>query len=378
MLTTPNHVHFSRRGFLGAAGVAALLRLASSTHGAEPASEVPSAGESVRAAIGQSPLAMKFTGTTATECRQWQEAFRSKLKELLVPHEPPKQWRTTVRGTTKLDGFRREDLLLEADGYPALPVYMLLPDGPGDERRPGIVALHGHGDFGHHAVAGRDDLPGVQQAIAGSNYDYGRQLARRGYVVACPCFLPFGERLGNREVFGRQDPCGDVFLRFLALGRVLMAENLRDALWALNLLISRPEVDATKLGCVGLSLGGRMTMLTAAMEPRIKVAVVSGALNVMQERLSQPYSCGAQIIPGLLQFGDVPEIASLIAPRPAVWEVGSHDGLVKQPWADEALTRMRRAYQALDAADRLIVDRFEGGHQWHGEVAYKVLAKALA
>ena len=368
----------SRRSFLGSASATLLARLAANATGAEPPLGTPAANEAVRAAIQNAPLAMKFTGTSAVDCREWQAAFRAKLKELLGPHEPPTKWRTTVRGTAKLDGFRREDLLLEAEGHPPLPVYLLLPDGPGDGRRAGIVALHGHGDFGHHPVAGRDDLPGVQQAIAGSNYDYGRQLARRGYVVACPCFLPFGERLGNREAFGKQDPCGDVFLRLLALGRMLMGENLRDALWALNLLMSRPEVDATKLGCVGLSLGGRMTMLTAAIEPRIRVAIVSGALNVMQERLSQPYGCGAQIIPGLLQYGDVPEIASLIAPRPAVWEVGSRDGLVKQPWADEAVTRMRRAYQALDAADRLIVDRFEGGHKWHGEVAFEVLKKALA
>ena len=118
-------------------------------------------------------------------------------------------------------------------------------------------------------------------------------------------------------------------------------------------------------------------MLTAALEPRIKVAVISGALNVMQERLAQPYSCGAQIIPGLLQFGDVPEIGALIAPRHAVWEVGSRDGLVKPPWADEAITRMQRAYLALGEDERLIVDRFDGGHQWHGAIAYDVLAKIL-
>ena len=121
-----------------------------------------------------------------------------------------------------------------------------------------------------------------------------------------------------------------------------------------------------------------MTMLTAAVEPRIRVAVISGALNVMQERLAQPYSCGAQIIPGLLQFGDVPEIGALLAPRPAVWEVGSRDGLIKPRWADEAITRMRRAYRALQADEQLIVDRFEGGHQWHGAVAYDWLAKILA
>jgi dienelactone hydrolase len=255
---------------------------------------------------------------------------------------------------------------------------LLVPDSAGAKRRPCVLALHGHGEFGHHAVAGRDDLPGVAKAIAAANYDYGRQLVRRGYVVACPCFTPLGDRLGNRDSYKQRDPCEDVFLRLMALGRVLMGENLRDALWALNHLLRQEQVDPERVACVGLSLGGRMTMLTAAMEPRIRVAVISGALNVMQERLAQPYSCGAQIIPGLLRFGDVPEIGALIAPRTAVWEMGSRDNLVKPQWATEAIARMRRAYRALEADDQLIVDRFEGGHQWHGEVALEAMERTFA
>ena len=73
-----------------------------------------------------------------------------------------------------------------------------------------------------------------------------------------------------RPRFGKVDPCSDVFVRLLALGRVLIGENLRDALWALQLLLSQGDVDPNRLACVGLSYGGRMTMLTAAMEPRIK------------------------------------------------------------------------------------------------------------
>jgi hypothetical protein len=84
------------------------------------------------------------------------------------------------------------------------------------------------------------------------------------------------------------------------------------------------------------------------------------------------------VIPGLLQYGDVPEIGSLIAPRPCVWEVGSRDGLIAPKWADRALERMRRVYRALGAEDRLQVDRFDGGHEWSGRVAYPLLAKALA
>ena len=162
------------------------------------------------------------------------------------------------------------------------------------------------------------------------------------------------------------------------LGKVLIAQNLRDCLWALELLARHDEVDAERLGCVGLSYGGRMTMLTAAVEPRVKAAVVSGALNVMQERASKPYSCGAQIIPGLLNEGDTPEIAGLIAPRHCLWEVGARDALIQPKWAEEALTRIRRVYAALGADDRLRVDRFEGGHVWHGAAAYPLLEKVLA
>jgi hypothetical protein len=104
---------------------------------------------------------------------------------------------------------------------------------------------------------------------------------------------------------------------------------------------------------------------------------VSGALNLLQQRVRKPYSCGAQIIPGLLNWGDTPEIASLIAPRHCLWEVGSRDDLIPPKEADEALRRLRRAYQALGAEDRLQVDRFEGGHVLHGKAAYSLLEKVL-
>jgi hypothetical protein len=118
-------------------------------------------------------------------------------------------------------------------------------------------------------------------------------------------------------------------------------------------------------------------MLTTALEPRVRCAVVSGALNVMQERVGKLYSCGAQVIPRLLEFGDVPEIGSLIAPRPCVWEVGSRDKLIDAHRTDEALARMRRAYKAIGAEDQLQVDRFDGGHEWSGRLGYRLFEKIL-
>jgi len=344
---------------------------------AEPEDQrAPHVHDRIRKEAAEAALSMRFNGSSDAECREWQKLFHSKLEELLGPYRPPQRWKTTVEDTVEFDDHKRESLILEAEGHPALPLYLLSPKGR-TERRPGIVALHGHGPLGHDLVAGVDPTPELRRHMEEGKFDYGRRLVRRGYVVAVPCFTPFGRRLDDPKAYGGTDACGVSFVRMQLLGKVLMAENLRDALWAFELLARRSDTDAERIGCVGLSYGGRITMLAAAMEPRIKIAVISGALNVMQERISIRYSCGAQVIPGLLKYGDVPEIASLIAPRPALWEVGTRDSLMVKDWIAPSWKRIRKAYVALGAGDSLEMDSFDGAHRWNGDNAYPFLAALL-
>jgi dienelactone hydrolase len=368
--------HPSRRQFVAEAGAALIGGLAAQPLPAAGPPHAPAVDDWIGKLADEAPLALEFGGRTADECRKWQSDFAARLRALLGPHAPPAEWKVERERAVDLKDHRREELVLTAEGCPPLPVHILLPaDKAG--KRPGVLAIHGHGDLGYDAVVGKDEREGAAAELRTLNYDYGRQLARRGYVVAAPCLTPFGRRLGDPAAYGKQDPCAVTFVRLMLLGKVLMAENLRDCLWALAHLGRREEVDPERLACVGLSYGGRMTMLTAALEPRVKVAVVSGALNLMQERVAGRYSCGAQVIPGLLQYGDVPEIGSLIAPRRCVWEVGSRDSLLPPEWVDKGLARMRRAYRALDAEDHLVVDHFDGGHEWSGRLAYPLLEKEL-
>ena len=118
-------------------------------------------------------------------------------------------------------------------------------------------------------------------------------------------------------------------------------------------------------------------MLVSAMDERIRVAAPSGAFNLLQERMAIRHSCGSQIIPGLLNYGDYSEIGGLIAPRPCVWEIGSDDSLVTPSWAVLFRERLERVYKALGKEDRLFFDNFQGGHQWHGEIAFPLFDKVL-
>jgi len=322
-------------------------------------------------------LSMLFRGTTATAARQWQQSFRKRLSELLGSVQPPKKWAVKLQSVTRFVDHTRYELSLRSAGVSSVPVYLLIPKEVSSDRpAPGVLCVHGHGKYGNDPVVGRTDLPGVEADIAHANYDYGLQFVRRGYVVVAPCLIPFGRRV-DRSKYGRSDPCSVTFVRMQAYGLLPIASNLRDLRWCLDLLQSRPEVQRDRLGCAGLSYGGRMTMLAAAMDRRIKVAAPSGAFNLLQERTTKRYDCGSQIIPGLLNYGDYSEIGSLIAPRPCVWEIGSHDSLIDPRWAAVFRSRLERIYTALGARVNLHFDTFVGGHRWNGKVAFPLFKKVL-
>jgi dienelactone hydrolase len=372
----PRTLIISRRRFLATS--AALLGGISLGRAEEPLAKLPTFDEEMKRALREAPLGMQFKGTSPAELASWQGEFAAKLRSLIGPHRPPARWSAEPLSTTKLADHTREEWLLKADGVPSLPLYVLRPLGGETDRFPVVLTLHGHGEFGHDVIVGIEATPKHTEAIRGANYDYGRQLVREGYLVVAPCFTPFGRRAGTPNRAGGTDPCAVAFVRLSFLGQTLLGANLRDAMWSLDYACQRADARADRVACVGLSYGGRMTMVVSALDPRIKAAVVSGALNVFQERaLGAGYSCGAQVIPGLLAIGDTPEIGSLIAPRPCIWEMGSRDSLIVPGWAEKAIERLQRAYKAAEKPDHLQFHRFEGGHQWSGVTARTMLAAQL-
>jgi len=366
----------SRRSFLQSLVV---VGTGSMAFGATPLTKLPTVDEETLRAAQAAPLRLVFRGETPADLAAWQKEFSAELRKRLGRHQPPELWSAATLSRTELPDHVREEWLLSADGVPSLPLYILKPLATRHGRGPFpiVLTLQGHGAFGHDSIVGIDDSPERAKDIRQQNNGYGRQLVREGYLVVAPCMTPFGRRLDESYKSSRSDPCAITFVRLMLLGQTLMGANLRDVKWALNYALTRDDARRDRVGCVGLSTGGRMTMLMTALDDRVQVAVISGALNVMQERIESSYSCGAQVIPGLLEIGDTPEIGSLIAPRPCIWEVGSKDGLIKPDWAEVAKARLRKAYLAAGKPDQLEFHHFEGHHRWDGATAVPLLARIL-
>jgi hypothetical protein len=89
-------------------------------------------------------------------------------------------------------------------------------------------------------------------------------------------------------------------LNWLATGSTSIGKNGKDK--CETVLLLPPQNIPTRLPeRLCQCPGGRMTMLAAALDSRIRLAAPSGVLNLLQERIGNQYSYGAQVIPGLLK-----------------------------------------------------------------------------
>ena len=315
-----------------------------------------------------------FQGETADELRAWQSRFREKLIESLwtVPERGPLDLQ--LEDETDCGAYLRRRVTYQSEVGVRVPAWLLVPTGVSADRpAPGVLFLHGHSDFGKDNVARIDTSAERRAELDRFKMDFGPTLAEAGFVVLAPDLRGFGERCLDYPN-PRTEYCPRNFMVAALMGTTVVAQHACDLTAALDALESLPTVDG-RLACAGLSLGGRMTMLISALDARVQVAVPSGCLNLLQERFQALRQCGAQVFPGLIRYGDTPEIFSLIAPRPMVIEWGQRDPLIPHDWAERGLARIQRAYAAAGAPESLMVDRFDGEHRFHGTLALDVLTR---
>ncbi len=298
----------------------------------------------------------------------WRGRVAGRLETLLgrVPQRVPLD--TEVLDEVQCDGYRRLSIVFDTEATMSVPAYLLIPD---DRREPGpaVLAVHGHGP-------GKSIVVGLEQTEA-PNGDYAQQLAQRGFVVLAPDLRCFGQRAdwNPPDHYG----CDTNLVHAVMAGWNPLTQNLWDMARALDVLEAHDLVDPARMGVVGLSYGGTITLFLAAWDQRVAAAVVSCYFSSWAEAHKMPWNmCGSQVLPAMLGVLEHADLAGLIAPRPLLIENGRDDDLFPAAVAAQELSKVRRVVKTLGASDdHLVHDVFDGGHQWHGEEAYPFLQRWL-
>jgi dienelactone hydrolase len=297
----------------------------------------------------------------------WRVRCRDRLDALLGPLPERVPLALETLDSTPADGYRRERVVYDTETTMSVPAYLLIPDGR-DRPGPAVLACHGHGP-------GKDHVCGLV-ATETPNGDYAHQLARRGYVVLAPDLRCFGERADWNPP--DHYACDTNLVHAVMAGERPLTNNLWDLARSLDVLEGHPLVAPERIGAVGLSLGGTMTLFLAAWDERVAAAVVSGFFSSWAESHKVPWNmCGSQVLPGMLGALEHVDLAALIVPRPLLVETGRLDLLFPVAAAEQAMGQLRRLSPDDDAAERLVHDVFDGEHQWHGTLAYPFLERWL-
>jgi len=292
---------------------------------------------------------IRFKAQSPDEARQWQKKARMKLFELMMGGKKPEATPLNVKVISREEvpdgGYVLEELTMNSLPDREIHVWLAIPEQIPEGGLPGMLSLHGHGGTGEEMVRGE------------SLYWYGKAFAEQGYFVAT---LDIGQHDLQHEDWS------------------LMGERTWDALVCLEYLCNRPEVDASRIGTAGLSLGGETVMYVAALDERIKVAVSSGWLNTIAN-MKQGH-CPCWNFPGLEEHFDFSDIFSLVAPRHLIMQIGRQEkapGGFPLDVAQGAFKEIQAAYRVFDAEERCFLDAHDGGHIFVEEAPFEWFTRML-
>lgn len=251
-------------------------------------------------------------------------AIRATLRTLLGDFPArPKVPDVTVLSRTEHDGYVLEKFTF-GDGLGlTVPGYLFLPAGA-KGKVPAILYCHWHA--GQWDVGKEEMLQTNATPVAP-----GPTLARLGYAVLGIDACGFGERNGRGpsgtvEKGGAGELTSSKFS--LWAGRTLWGTIVRDDLMALDYLCSRPEVDASRIGVTGISMGSTRSWWVMALDDRPRTAVCVGCMTRYQDLIlagSLKEHGIYYFVPGMLKHFDTEAVIACAAPRPMLFMTGDRD-----------------------------------------------------
>jgi dienelactone hydrolase len=324
------------------------------------------------------PLRMTFQAKTRRQAEQWQARLRAKLTEL-VGGFPEK--RTPLDAQTlevrEFTGYRREKFVFQSRPGSWVLGYLLTPKSGSSPYAP-VVCVPGHGR-GVDDIVGIDDKGRDRTDKDGYQHDFAIQAAEHGLAAVAIEPMCFGcRRDAKTKTHGLgQSSCQPTAGAALLLGQTMIGWRVYDVMRTIDWIETRKELDPKRVGCMGISGGGTCTQFSAALEPRIRAAMVSGYLNSYHASIMSISHCIDNYVPGILNWCESYDVAGLIAPRPLFVESGEKDNIFPIEASRASFERVKKVYEAFDAAPMTEQETFDGPHSFWGKRGLPFLAKHL-
>jgi dienelactone hydrolase len=325
------------------------------------------------------PLQMTFRAENRRQAEAWQKKLRGKLAELLGGFPPkPSPLEAQTLEVRDYPGYRREKFVIQSRPGLYILGYLLTPK-TGTPPYATVVCVPGHGR-GVDDIVGIDDNGQDRTDQAGYQHDFAIQVTENGMAAVAIEPMAFGCR---RDPVTKKKGLGTAACQpsagaALLLGQTMIGWRVYDVMRTIDWIATRKELDSGRVGCMGISGGGTCTLFSAALEPRIRAAMVSGYLNTFRDCIMSISHCMDNYVPGILNWAEMYDVAGLIAPRPLFVESGERDDIFPIAASRASFARVKKVYDVFDAGALTGQETFDGPHSFWGKRGLPFLAKHLA
>jgi dienelactone hydrolase len=336
---------------------------------------------------------LSFLAKDWRDVEQWRTSAKAKLHELLAFDPDPAPLNSEVLSTIKRVGYTQYLVRYSVNALQKTEAFLLIPDNL-KKRAPAVIALHDHGGFyffGKEKHTRTDNQPAILKEFIQGLYEgrtYADELAKRGFVVLCPDAFYFGsQKIDPAAITPQntraylQEAGGDASARIKAFNKlagaqeVPMAKTILTAgtTWpgiifqgdrvAVDFLLSRPEVDPQRIGCVGLSLGGLRSTYLFGLDARIRVGVVTAFSTTYAHMLqAHAHHTWMMYVPQQYRYLDLPDVASLNAPRPLLVQNCRQDKLFTVAGMQAAEKKLSAVYARMKAPGHFRASYYDVPH----------------
>lgn len=327
-----------------------LAAVSGSTHGQTPAADHFDSG--FEADVSSIERTMEHPPATKEAWLAGRGEQRRQLAEMLGldPQPPRGDLKATVTGSFEQDGIVVENLHYQP--VPGLYVTANLYR-PKETPRPlpTVLYLCGHAD---------KKKDGVSYGNKTGYEHHGTWYAKHGFICLIIDTVQLGEIRGShRGTYseGRWD--------WISRGYTPAGVEAWSGIRGIDYLVSRPDVDAAKLGVTGRSGGGAYSWWVAALDERIACAVPTAGITTLRDHVVHRCvygHCDCMFMVNTYRW-DYDRVASLVAPRPLLIANTDKDPIFPIEGVFDIYRRTRGIYQMLGAEKNLGLQIAEGAHQ---------------
>jgi dienelactone hydrolase len=320
---------------------------------------------------------LQLTFDPAVDVPDWQRELRGRIIDLIggIPAAAD-DLAPEIDSVVDFPEYRRQEFSLQSRPGERVPGYLLTPRTP--PPHPVMICVPGHGR-GVQDIVGIDENGSQRTEKGGYSYDFAIQAVEHGMAAVAIEPMGFGHRREAAAVRNGPDAssCQPIAAAALLFDQTIAAWRIHDVMRTVDWIGTRSELDATRVGCMGISGGGMVTLFAAALDERIRVAFVSGYLNTFKDSIGSMSHCVDNYIPGILNWCEMYDVAGLIAPRPLFAEFGERDPIFPLAASQASAARVRQIYQALDAVGSFGVEQHPGEHEFSGRLGLPFAADVL-